>query len=87
MQKITKITTEYGTSHSFANAIIDVQSMPSGDFAISFKVVSDDLSPRARHDIIMGGKMVCTSLRIRPEAALSLMHGLYDELKRNGILK
>ena len=85
MKGIRRHASENREAFKFENARVEVVSLPSGEYGVGFKVLSDDLKPRAVH-IVEKGKVVATSLKISAEAAMSLMYGLQERLRKDGIL-
>jgi hypothetical protein len=55
------------------------------DYVIELKLLTNDLEPRALHKVVKD-KIVVTGIRITTQAAISLMIGLQEQLKKDGFL-
>lgn len=69
----------------YNNARVQIISLPTESYAIELKVLSTDLRPRALH-IVKKDRIVTTGLRISKEAALSIMIGLQEQLRKDGVI-
>ena len=67
------------------NARVIVQSIEE-KYIVQFKVLSDDLKPRALHKVIRN-KVVVTTLGLSTEAAISLFDALLEQLAKDGHMK
>lgn len=72
------------TSLRLKNKRINVITTQKKDYQLSFKVLSDNLEPRAIH--LVKKNVVTTVLSLSEEAAVALAVGLVEELKKNGII-
>lgn len=54
-------------------------------YFVSFRVLSDDPSPRATH-LVFKDKIVVTTLRITTESAMGLILALKAQLEKDGIV-
>jgi len=69
----------------YKNSRVQVISLPTKDYAIELTILSDNLSPRALHKV-KKDKIVITGVRISKEAALSIMIGLQQQLRKDGVI-
>ena len=86
IKPIRKISYKSGTDFKYENTKVSVFPMTTNDFVIQLKLRSDDHSVRAYHRVDRN-KIVVTGIRISPEAAISIMVGLQEELVKAGYLK
>ena len=86
MPNITIKKTIYpnATSLRLENKRVSVITTPKKDYQLCFKVLSDNLEPRAIH--LVKKNVVTTVLNLSEEAAVALAVGLVEELKKNGII-
>lgn len=70
----------------YENSRVAVQTLPSGDYGLHFRVLSDYLGPRTIHKVTREC-IVDTLMTLSPEAALSLWRGLTDRLEADGIIE
>ena len=69
----------------FENSRVSVFSIGTNDYAIELKTLSTDHEPRALHRVDKG-RIVHTGIRISREAAISIMIGLQERLRKDGVL-
>lgn len=67
------------STFKYKNARVNVIALPSDEFAIELKILSDDHKVRASHRVDKN-KIVVTGIKISREAAMSIMVGLRDHL-------
>jgi len=85
MRKIRKTVGNKIIGYKYWNTRLNEFQLEDGDYGIQFARLSDDTEPRTRHEVIRG-KVVVTTFRITPEAAVSLADGLTEFLRKEGIL-
>ena len=85
MKKIKRFTYPNAELFKYENTRVQISSLPTKDYGIEFKVLSNDLSQRAIHTV-KKGRIVSTKLRISKEAAISIMVGLQEQLKKDGVI-
>ena len=85
MKRISQHSYKNAEQFKFKNTRIEIVSLPNEDYGIKFKILSKDTSPRTIH-IVEKNKIVTTIMRISSEAALSIMLGLQDQLRKDGII-
>ena len=85
MPEITIQKTIYpnATSLRLKNKRVSVITTPQKDYQLVFKMLSEDTEPRAVH--IAKKNTVTTVLNLSQEAAVALVEGLMEELKKDGI--
>lgn len=69
----------------FKNKRVSVITRKNGDYVIEMKTLSEDHEPRAYHKVSRG-KMVTTAIALTPDSALSIMLGLKQRLKEDGVI-
>jgi hypothetical protein len=69
----------------YKNSRVQVVSLPTKDYSIELTILSDNLTPRALHKV-KKDKIVVTGVRISKEAALSIMIGLQQQLRKDGVI-
>ena len=89
MEKLLKpiIRTNYANAVVFKydNTRVRVVSHEKEVYIIEFKKLTDDPSPRSLH-CVEKGKIVITGMKLTTEDALSLMVGLQERLRQDGII-
>ena len=85
MKSIKKYSYPNAELFKYENARVQVVSLPTEDYGIELKVLSEDIRPRAFH-IVKKDKVITTGMRISKEAALSLMIGLQEQLRKDGVI-
>ena len=85
MPNITIQKTIYpnATSLRLKNKRVTVISTKQKDYQLVFKILTDNFEPRSMH--IVKKNVVTTVLNLSQEAAVALVEGLMDELKKEGI--
>lgn len=89
MDKLKKISrTEHPNANIFKyeNSRVCVISLPTDDYAIQLKTLSNDHTARSIHRVDRN-KIVVTGIRVSREAAISIMIGLQDQLRKDGFCK
>jgi len=81
---IKKVIHPNATSMHLNNKRVNIITTQKKDYQLSFKVLSDNLEPRAIH--LVKKNVVTTVLSLSEEAAVALAVGLVEELKKNGII-
>jgi hypothetical protein len=69
----------------YENSRVCVMSLPTNDYAIQLKTLSDDHTVRSIHRVDKN-KIVVTGMRFSREAAISIMIGLQEQLRKDGVL-
>lgn len=85
MKSIKKYSSQNAEFFKYENARVQVISLLTGGYGIQLKVLSEDLTPRSFH-VVKKEKVVITGMRISKEAALSLMIGLQEQLRKDGVI-
>lgn len=86
LNPIEKTEYDNATVFEYENTMVGVASLPTTeDYYIELKTVSEDHSVRAIHRI-EEDNIVVTGIRISPEAAVSIMIGLSEQLKKGGFI-
>lgn len=88
MDKLKPISkTEYANAQIFKykNSRVCVRSLSTNDYAIELKTLSNDHTVRALHRVDKD-KIVVTGVRVSREAAISIMVGLQEQLRKDGVL-
>jgi len=85
LKEIQRYNYKNAEVYKFDNTRVQVVSLATNDYGIELKVLSADLTPRAIHSV-KKDKIITTGLRISKEAALSLMLGLREQLKKDGVI-
>lgn len=88
MDKLKQISkTEHINANIFkyTNSRVCVMSLQKNDYAIQLKTLSDDHSVRSLHRVDKK-KIVVTGIRISREAAISIMVGLHEQLRKDGVI-
>ena len=84
MKPIQNISYKDAEEFKYENARVKVGSLPTEEYIIEFKILSNDPSKRTIHKV--NKNIVITAIKISPEAAFSLMIGLNKRLREDGIL-
>ena len=85
MKRISQHSYKNAEQFKFKNTRIEIVSLPTEDYGLAFRVLSKDTSPRTTH-IVDKNKIVTTIFRISKEAALSIMLGLNEQLRKDGVI-
>lgn len=85
MKAIKKYSYRNGEVFKYKNTRLKLLSLDSEEYGIEFKILSEDLRRRSFH-IVEKNKIVITGIRISREAAICLMVGLQEQLKKDGII-
>jgi hypothetical protein len=85
MKPIQKNSYPNAELFKYENARVQVVSLKTKDYGIEFKILSEETTPRAFH-IVTKNKIVTTGLKLSKEAALSLMIGLQEQLRKDGVI-
>jgi len=81
-KRITHIEYTNGDKFKFENGRVVVAALQDDNYIIKFTVLSDDLTPRAIHNV-RKGKVVETIIKLSKEAAIALVIGLDRQLEKN----
>lgn len=82
---IRQFSYQNGEVIKLKNRKIELIKDENNGYFVSFRVLSDDLSPRATH-LVFKDKIVVTTLRITTESAMCLMLALKAQLEKDGIV-
>jgi len=85
MKKIKRFSYLNAEVFKYENARTQVDALETGEYGIQFKIRTNDLSPRSFH-IVKRDKIVMTGIRLSKEAALSIMVGLQELLRKDGVI-
>ena len=85
MKPIKQISYKNAERFKYENARVQVTSLPKGLYGIELTHLSEDTRPRAFH-IVDKGKVITTGIKLSQEAAFSIMLGLYEQLKKDGVI-
>ena len=86
--ELSKTTYANATQFKYKNARVNVMSLPTEDYVIELKILSSKEEaniPRAIHKSLKD-KIVVTGIRISKSAALSVLIGLQEQLKKDGVI-
>jgi hypothetical protein len=85
LKSITKTEHPNAQIFKYDNARVCVISLPTDDYAIHLKTLSDNHTVRALHKVERN-KIVVTGIRVSREDAISIMIGLKEQLRKDGVL-
>lgn len=85
LKPIAKTSHPNAEIFKYENSRVCVMSLPTNDYAIQLKTLSEDHTTRALHRVDRN-KIVVTGIRISREAAISIMIGLQEQLRKDGVL-
>jgi hypothetical protein len=69
----------------YENTRVQIVSLPTEDYGIELVIRTDDLTPRTIHTV-KKDKIVSTLMKISKEAAISIMIGIQNQLKKDGVI-
>ena len=85
LKSISKTSHPNAEIFKYENSRVCIMSLKTNDYAIQLKTLSDDHSNRALHRVDKN-KIVVTGIRVSREAAISIMVGLQEQLRKDGVL-
>lgn len=85
MKPIKRISYKNAERFKYENSRVQVTSLPKGLYGIELTVLSEDIRARTVH-IVDKGKVITTGIKLSQEAAFSIMLGLYEQLKKDGVI-
>jgi hypothetical protein len=79
--------------HSYSNAElvklknkrVQIVSLPTEEYGIEFRILSEDLKPRAVH-VVKKDKIVITAFKISKKSAYALMIALINQLQKDKLI-
>lgn len=85
LKSISKTSHPNAEIFKYENSRVCVLSLPTDDYAIQLKTLSDDHTVRSIHRVNKN-KIVVTGIRVSREAAISIMVGLQEQLRKDRVL-
>jgi len=85
LKSISKTSHPNAEIFKYENSRVCVLSLPTDDYAIQLKTLSENHTVRSIHRVDKN-KIVVTGIRVSREAAISIMVGLQEQLRKDGVL-